>query len=206
MKQFFAFVAMLCIGFAFIPQPAVAQTSGPFPIVPSLCDQDCLPVVAFQPGSWQYTDGGGCTVTVYYAWRITCGAYELKIVGATIAGNCPGDAGQIMNDAIGMMVRGNGMNFQPNAQSNPGSWWWRITRPGCWGRSPNGQMIASCTSDCCVTTIGLIKKPGCAEPQIISENSQIPPKRCPLSDKPEVTCKRGCNEFFTPMGPKGGVR
>jgi len=100
------FIAMLSIGIALWSQPAFAQSSGPFPIVPSPCDQDCLPAVAFQPGSWQYTDGNGCVVTVFYAWRITCGAYELKIVGATVAGSCPGESGQIMNDAIGLMVRG----------------------------------------------------------------------------------------------------
>ena len=106
MRMYLNFIAMLSIGIALWSQPAFAQSSGPFPIVPSPCDQDCLPAVAFQPGSWQYTDGNGCVVTVFYAWRITCGAYELKIVGATVAGSCPGESGQIMNDAIGLMVRG----------------------------------------------------------------------------------------------------
>jgi hypothetical protein len=206
MKMFNTIIVVLCLGFACLPQVALTQSSGPFPVTPTPCDQDCLPAVPFQQGSWQYTDGNGCVVTVYYAWRITCGAYELKIVGATTVGNCPGEAGQIMNDAIGLMVRGNGMNFQPNAQSNPGSWWWRVTRPGCWSRSTNGQTITSCTSECCVTTIGLMKKPGCAEIQIVSENSQIPKDRCPGGSLSSVECKYGCNEFFTPMGPKGGVR
>jgi len=205
MKTFFTFFAVLCIGFANTPQSALAQPIDTISIVPSPCDQDCLPVVAFQWATWQYADGNGCSVTIQYGWRITCGAYELKILGATLAGNCLGDAGQIMNDAIGMMVRGNGMNFQPNAQSNPGSWWWRITRPGCWARD-TGQNVISCAVDCCVTTIGLIKKPGCAEAQIVSENSQVPKDRCPGGDKPNVPCKIGCKEIFSPMSPKGGAR
>lgn len=124
--------------------------------VPPPCVPDCFGNPFGPTQKIVFTTPGGCTVRVWYSWRIACGLYrDLAIQKIEILGSCGQPSSMLMDDITEHLFLTNPMGF-PEPDTAECDTLYRVTRRQCWRRDTvdcdGDTLMLPCSSgpSCCL--------------------------------------------------------